>query len=150
MIRASIKFRKSLAERIEPGNDKGTLEPRDPWRQQTGASQSDARGFHAPFGPDARDGRRRAVPPAAITSAGLRVALVIGTGAYYAAVRARPKPVDVRLRAGGNFTDGMVDMDTILAALDDEIRTNILIFEACRNNPNSPLLGEVYLAAKWK
>ena len=44
-------------------------------------------------------------------------------------------PVDVRLAGGGNFTDGMVDMDTILAGLDDQVRTNILIFDACRNNP---------------
>src|SRR6202047_796806 len=44
-------------------------------------------------------------------------------------------PGDVRLQGGGNFTDGMVDMDTILAALDDQVRTNILIFDACRNNP---------------
>jgi Tfp pilus assembly protein PilF len=44
-------------------------------------------------------------------------------------------PVDVRLAGGGNLTDGMVDMDTILAALDDQVRTNILIFDACRNNP---------------
>jgi uncharacterized caspase-like protein len=43
--------------------------------------------------------------------------------------------VDVRLQGGGNFTGGMVDMDTILAALDDQVRTNILIFDACRNNP---------------
>ena len=47
-------------------------------------------------------------------------------------------PVDVRLQAGGNITDGMVDMDTILAALDDQVRTNILIFDACRNNPLEP------------
>jgi hypothetical protein len=44
-------------------------------------------------------------------------------------------PVDVRLAGGGNLTDGMVDMDTILAGLDDQVRTNILIFDACRNNP---------------
>ena len=44
-------------------------------------------------------------------------------------------PVDVRLQGGGTFTDGMVDMDTILAGLDDQVRTNILIFDACRNNP---------------
>ena len=46
-------------------------------------------------------------------------------------------PVDVRLQGGGNFTEGMVDMDTILAGLDDQVRTNILIFDACRNNPIS-------------
>jgi uncharacterized caspase-like protein len=46
--------------------------------------------------------------------------------------------VDVRLQAGRNITDGMTDMDTILAGLDDEVRTNILIFDACRNNPLEP------------
>src|SRR5229473_3196887 len=44
-------------------------------------------------------------------------------------------PVDVRLQAGGNLTETMIDMDTILAGLDDQVRTNILIFDACRNNP---------------
>jgi uncharacterized caspase-like protein len=44
-------------------------------------------------------------------------------------------PVDLRLQAGDDFTGGMIDMDTILAALDDLVRTNILIFDACRNNP---------------
>ncbi len=44
-------------------------------------------------------------------------------------------PVDVQLKPGGKITDGMIDMDTILAGLDDPVRTNILIFDACRNNP---------------
>ena len=44
-------------------------------------------------------------------------------------------PVDVRMQAGHSITEGMVDMDTILAGLDDQVRTNILIFDACRNNP---------------
>ena len=47
-------------------------------------------------------------------------------------------PVDVQLRAGGNMTEAMTDMDTILAGLDDQVRTNILIFDACRNNPMAP------------
>ena len=47
-------------------------------------------------------------------------------------------PVDVRLQAGSNITDAMIDMDTILAGLDDQVRTNILIFDACRNNPMAP------------
>ena len=33
------------------------------------------------------------------------------------------------------MTDAMVDMDTIMAGLDDQVRTNILIIDACRNNP---------------
>src|SRR5579883_1442939 len=44
-------------------------------------------------------------------------------------------PVDVRLDQAKNATDTMIDMDTILAGLDDQVRTNILIFDACRNNP---------------
>jgi tetratricopeptide (TPR) repeat protein len=44
-------------------------------------------------------------------------------------------PVDVRLQAGDNPAETMIDMDTILAGLDDQVRTNILILDACRNNP---------------
>jgi tetratricopeptide (TPR) repeat protein len=44
-------------------------------------------------------------------------------------------PVDVRLQAGDNPIETMIDMDTILAGLDDQVRTNILILDACRNNP---------------
>jgi tetratricopeptide (TPR) repeat protein len=47
-------------------------------------------------------------------------------------------PVDVQLRAGADITEGMIDMDTILAGLGDQVRTNILIFDACRNNPLEP------------
>jgi len=47
-------------------------------------------------------------------------------------------PVDVQMQAGHSLTEGMVDMDTILAGLDDQVRTNILIFDACRNNPLEP------------
>ena len=44
-------------------------------------------------------------------------------------------PIDVRLQGGTSVTDAMIDMDTILAGLDDQVRTNILILDACRNNP---------------
>lgn len=44
-------------------------------------------------------------------------------------------PVDVELKVGSSMTEAMIDMDTILAGLDDQVRTNILIFDACRNNP---------------
>ncbi|MBR0800461.1 caspase family protein [Bradyrhizobium jicamae] len=47
-------------------------------------------------------------------------------------------PVDIEFKAGGRITDAMVDMDTILAGLDDQIRTNIVILDACRNNPMGP------------
>jgi tetratricopeptide (TPR) repeat protein len=47
-------------------------------------------------------------------------------------------PVDLRLLPGADMTAGMIDMDTILAGLDDQVRTNILIFDACRNNPLGP------------
>lgn len=44
-------------------------------------------------------------------------------------------PVDVALKPGTAMTEAMIDMDTIMAGLDDQVRTNILIFDACRNNP---------------
>ncbi len=44
-------------------------------------------------------------------------------------------PVDAKMQAGHGVIEGMVDMDTILAGLNDQIRTNILILDACRNNP---------------
>ena len=44
-------------------------------------------------------------------------------------------PIDAKLQAGHSVIEGMVDMDTILAGLNDQVRTNILIFDACRNNP---------------
>jgi uncharacterized caspase-like protein len=47
-------------------------------------------------------------------------------------------PVDVQLQPGRVMTDGMMDTDTILAGLDDQVRTNILILDACRNNPMAP------------
>jgi uncharacterized caspase-like protein len=45
------------------------------------------------------------------------------------------KPVDARLVPGHKITESMIDMDTILSGLNDQVRTNILIFDACRNNP---------------
>jgi len=47
-------------------------------------------------------------------------------------------PVDVELKPGTGMTEAMIDMDTIMAGLDDQVRTNILIFDACRNNPMAP------------
>lgn len=47
-------------------------------------------------------------------------------------------PVDAQLRQGSSMTETMMDMDTIMAGLDDQLRTNILILDACRNNPMAP------------
>lgn len=47
-------------------------------------------------------------------------------------------PVDIQLRPGSGVTETMMDMDTIMAGLDDQVRTNILILDACRNNPMAP------------
>jgi tetratricopeptide (TPR) repeat protein len=43
-------------------------------------------------------------------------------------------PVDVKLD-GKDITGGMTEMDQLLAGLDDQVRTNIVILDACRNNP---------------
>ncbi|SDN35163.1 Tetratricopeptide repeat-containing protein [Afipia sp. GAS231] len=47
-------------------------------------------------------------------------------------------PVDIQFQSGTDVTAVMMDMDTILAGLDDQVRTNILILDACRNNPMAP------------
>ena len=47
-------------------------------------------------------------------------------------------PVDAQFKSAGKLTDTMMDMDTIMAGLDDQVRTNILILDACRNNPMAP------------
>ena len=44
-------------------------------------------------------------------------------------------PVDAKVGAGSSFAAEMTDLDTILSGLDDEIRTNIVILDACRDNP---------------
>ncbi|MGJ4888158.1 caspase family protein [Bradyrhizobium sp. HKCCYLRH3099] len=44
-------------------------------------------------------------------------------------------PTDIAPSAGSDVVTAMIDMDQILAGLDDQIRTNILILDACRNNP---------------
>jgi tetratricopeptide (TPR) repeat protein len=44
-------------------------------------------------------------------------------------------PVDIQRDSVTNLMAEMTDMDNLLAGLDDNIRTNILIFDACRNNP---------------
>jgi tetratricopeptide (TPR) repeat protein len=50
-------------------------------------------------------------------------------------------PVDIQFQPGHGMTEAMMDMDTIMAGLDDQVRTNILILDACRNNPMAPKLA---------
>ncbi|WP_439361186.1 caspase family protein [Bradyrhizobium sp. DASA03007] len=52
-------------------------------------------------------------------------------------------PVDVALKPGANMTEAMIETDTIMAGLDDQVRTNILIFDACRNNPMAQQVASV-------
>jgi tetratricopeptide (TPR) repeat protein len=44
-------------------------------------------------------------------------------------------PVDFDINAVEDAAAEMVDVDFILSGLDDQIRTNIIILDACRNNP---------------
>jgi tetratricopeptide (TPR) repeat protein len=72
-------------------------------------------------------------------AAGAQIALVYYAGhGVQIAGRNYLIPADVRLDQGKNATETMIDMDTVLAGLDDQVRTNILIFDACRNNPLEP------------
>ena len=50
-------------------------------------------------------------------------------------------PVDIQFRVGGGVTEPMLDLDMIMVGLDDQVRTNILILDACRNNPMAPRLA---------
>ena len=65
-------------------------------------------------------------------------AIACGAGTIY---RNYLVPVDVQFQSGSRMTDTMMDMDTIMAGLDDQVRTNILILDACRNNPMAPKLA---------
>lgn len=44
-------------------------------------------------------------------------------------------PIDLRLQEGSDPTSSMTNVDDILAGLDDQVRTNILILDACRDDP---------------
>jgi tetratricopeptide (TPR) repeat protein len=44
-------------------------------------------------------------------------------------------PIDVTFDDPANFTSEMTDLDTIIAGLDDGLRANVIILDACRNNP---------------
>jgi tetratricopeptide (TPR) repeat protein len=52
-------------------------------------------------------------------------------------------PVDARIENGSNLTADMTDLDTILSGLDDQVRTNIVILDACRDNPTAKNVTQV-------
>ena len=50
-------------------------------------------------------------------------------------------PIDIRTDTVDALLSGMTDVDTLLAGLDGQIRTSIIILDACRNNPLAPAAG---------
>jgi tetratricopeptide (TPR) repeat protein len=44
-------------------------------------------------------------------------------------------PVDTKVESAASLTADITDLDTILAGLDDPVRTNIVFLDACRDNP---------------
>jgi tetratricopeptide (TPR) repeat protein len=52
-------------------------------------------------------------------------------------------PVDARIENGSDLAADMTDLDTILAGLDDQVRTNIVILDACRDNPTAKTVTQV-------
>ena len=58
-------------------------------------------------------------------------------------------PVDVHFQ-GGADADAMLEMDTIMAGLDDQVRTNILILDACRNNPMAEQVASGGRRGSWR
>jgi tetratricopeptide (TPR) repeat protein len=57
-------------------------------------------------------------------------------------------PVDARIENGSDLTADMTDLDTILAGLDDQVRTNIVILDACRDNPTAKKVTQVAGASR--
>lgn len=45
-------------------------------------------------------------------------------------------PVDARIEGGKNAVRELIDLDFILAGLDDKLRANIIVLDACRDNPS--------------
>ena len=52
-------------------------------------------------------------------------------------------PVDAKITDNADLTAEMTDLDTILAGLDDQVRTNIVILDACRDNPTAGAAAQV-------
>ena len=52
-------------------------------------------------------------------------------------------PVDAKFETAGSIEAEMVDVERILAGLDDQIRTNIVILDACRDNPMAQKVAQV-------
>ncbi len=50
-------------------------------------------------------------------------------------------PVDARLNDGKNSLGELIDLDFIMAGLDDKLRANIIVLDACRNNPFEQTIG---------
>lgn len=44
-------------------------------------------------------------------------------------------PIDAQLTSGKNITDELIDLDFIMAGLDDKLRANVIVLDACRDNP---------------
>ncbi len=44
-------------------------------------------------------------------------------------------PIDAQLASGKSLTEDLIDLDFIMAGLDDKLRTNVIVLDACRDNP---------------
>jgi uncharacterized caspase-like protein len=44
-------------------------------------------------------------------------------------------PIDAQLTSDKTLSDEMIDLDFIMAGLDDKLRTNVIVLDACRDNP---------------
>jgi tetratricopeptide (TPR) repeat protein len=44
-------------------------------------------------------------------------------------------PIDAQLTSDKTLSDELIDLDFIMAGLDDKLRTNVIVLDACRDNP---------------
>jgi uncharacterized caspase-like protein len=58
-------------------------------------------------------------------------------------------PVDAKLSSASDLNFGTVEMDKILASLDDPRRANIIILDACRDNPLARRFAVAWRSTGW-
>jgi uncharacterized caspase-like protein len=86
-----------------------------------------------------RAGMDKAIREFLLKAAGSRTALLFYAGhGMQIDGRNYLMPVDTNFSAKSMIGSDMFELDTILAGLNDQIRTNIVMLDACRNNPLAP------------
>lgn len=83
-----------------------------------------------------RDGMRRELTAFLAKAPTARIALVFFAGhGLQIDGRNYLVPVDAHLDGSRKLADDLIDLDFVLAGLDDKLRTSVIVLDACRDNP---------------